>query len=70
MLFGIRFHVIDVHFETSIVMQCMEWTFIGTVLFTGPLGWQRAAERYNRYSKGRIFLSPRDALVSISMMLH
>ncbi|VDO44940.1 unnamed protein product [Brugia timori] len=52
----------DVHFETSILMPCVEWTFIGTVFFTGPLGWQRAADRYNRYARGRIFLSPRDAL--------
>uniref|UniRef100_A0A8R1XUX7 Complex I assembly factor TIMMDC1, mitochondrial n=1 Tax=Onchocerca volvulus TaxID=6282 RepID=A0A8R1XUX7_ONCVO len=52
----------DVHFETGILMPCMNWTFIGTVLLTGPLGWQRAADRYDRYAKGRIFLSPRDAL--------
>ncbi|KAL3982850.1 putative integral membrane protein [Acanthocheilonema viteae] len=52
----------DIHFETSILMPCMEWTFIGTVLLTGPVGWQRAADRYNRYARGRIFLSPRDAL--------
>ncbi|KAM3725399.1 Complex I assembly factor TIMMDC1 [Dirofilaria immitis] len=52
----------DVHFETGILMPCMNWTFIGTVLLTGPLGWQRAADRYNRYARGRIFLSPRDAL--------
>ncbi|CAG9531247.1 unnamed protein product [Cercopithifilaria johnstoni] len=52
----------DMCFETSILMPCMEWTFIGTVLFTGPVGWQRAADRYNRYAKGRVFLSPRDAL--------
>ncbi|EFO15848.1 hypothetical protein LOAG_12659 [Loa loa] len=52
----------DVHFETSILVPCMEWTFVGTVLLTGPLGWQRAADRYNRYARGRIFLSPRDAL--------
>uniref|UniRef100_A0A0R3S3I5 Complex I assembly factor TIMMDC1, mitochondrial n=1 Tax=Elaeophora elaphi TaxID=1147741 RepID=A0A0R3S3I5_9BILA len=52
----------DVHFETSILMPCMEWTFIGTVFLTGPLGWQRAADRYNRYARGRIFLNPHDAL--------
>ncbi|MCP9265581.1 hypothetical protein DINM_020911 [Dirofilaria immitis] len=58
----------DVHFETGILMPCMNWTFIGTVLLTGPLGWQRAADRYNRYARGRIFLSPRDALVSVHFM--
>lgn len=58
-------NVTDMHFETSILMPCMEWTFIGTVFLTGPAKWRRAADRYNRYARGRIFLSPHDALVSI-----
>ncbi|VDN01256.1 unnamed protein product [Thelazia callipaeda] len=51
-----------VHFETGILLPCMEWSFISAVLITAPRGWQEAAERYNRYSKGRIFLNSHDAL--------
>lgn len=56
--------VADVHFETGITAPCMRWAFIAAVLLRAPLSWQKAAERYNRYSKGRVYLSARDAVVS------
>uniref|UniRef100_A0A915PMV5 Complex I assembly factor TIMMDC1, mitochondrial n=1 Tax=Setaria digitata TaxID=48799 RepID=A0A915PMV5_9BILA len=54
----------EIHFETGILAPCMKWAFIGTAFLTAPLKWQSAAERYDRYSKGRIFLNPHDALVN------